>query len=250
MVAALADPTMQLVEAAAGRQALTGTDEALAARILELDGERLRFTHPLLAPRSAAVKRPFRSLHARLAQRVPTEEERARHLALATAEPSSEIAAALEDAARAAAERRSHHCRGAAAEQALRLTPPQPAPMPAGACSSPPTSTTPSATAPEPRPCSHARGEAARGVELAGVLVQLAAAQSEPRRPQAPHEQALAEAQGTASRRQSTSGSLPCAGGRECRAVWPTPTSPSGPPPGPTTSRSDAARSRSTRTGS
>ena len=76
---------------AAGRQARTGTDEALAARILELDGApALHYPRA----RSAAVKRPFAgALHARLAQRVPTEEERARHLALATAEPSSEIAA-------------------------------------------------------------------------------------------------------------------------------------------------------------
>ena len=40
---------MRLVEAAAGRRAETGLSEAIEARILEVDGERLRFTHPLLA---------------------------------------------------------------------------------------------------------------------------------------------------------------------------------------------------------
>ena len=85
-VAALADPTVPLVEAAVGRRADAGLAETLAARILELDGERLRFTHPLLGSAVAARQTPARrrSLHARLANLVPTAEERARHLALAT----------------------------------------------------------------------------------------------------------------------------------------------------------------------
>ena len=68
-----------------------GLAEALAARILELDGERLRFTHPLLGSAVAARQTPARrrSLHARLAEVVPSAEERARHLALATAEPTA-----------------------------------------------------------------------------------------------------------------------------------------------------------------
>src|SRR5918994_6647458 len=100
-VAALADPTVPLVESAVGRRSDTGLAETLAARILELDGERLRFTHPLLgsavATRQTRSRR--RSLHARLAKIVPIAEERARHLALATAEPSRETASILEAAA-------------------------------------------------------------------------------------------------------------------------------------------------------
>ena len=42
--AALADPTVTLVESAVGRRFDAGLAETLAARILELDGERLRFT--------------------------------------------------------------------------------------------------------------------------------------------------------------------------------------------------------------
>ena len=125
VVAALADPTVRLVEAAAGRRAETGLGDAIEARILEVDGERLRFTHPLLrsAVWSRATPAQRRSLHARLAQVAPSTEERARHLALATVQPSREIAAVVEEAAESA------HARGAAAaaaelaELAVRLTP-------------------------------------------------------------------------------------------------------------------------------
>ena len=126
-VAALGDASVSLVEAAVVRHFDAGLTEALVARILELDGERLRFTHPLLGSAVAARQTPSRrrSLHARLAKIVPTAEERARHLALATAEPSREIASTLEEAAE------NVHARGAAAaaaellELAVRLTPPE-----------------------------------------------------------------------------------------------------------------------------
>ena len=125
IVAALADPTVRLVEAAAGRRAEAGLSDAIEARILEVDGERLRFTHPLLrsAVWSRATPAQRRSLHARLAEVAPSTEERARHLALATVQPSREIAAVLEEAAE------SVHARGAPAaaaelaELAVRLTP-------------------------------------------------------------------------------------------------------------------------------
>lgn len=124
-VAVLADPTVELVEAAVGRRADAGLAEALAARILEVDGERPRFTHPLLGSAVAARQTPARrrSLHARLATIVPTAEERARHLALATARPDEEIASVLENAARAAHARGAPAAAAELAEQALRLTP-------------------------------------------------------------------------------------------------------------------------------
>ena len=89
VVAALADPTVRLVEAAAGRRAETGLVDAVDARILEVDGERLRFTHPLLrsAVWSRATPARRRLLHAQLANVAPSAEERARHLALSTARP-------------------------------------------------------------------------------------------------------------------------------------------------------------------
>ena len=48
VVAAVAEPTADLVEAALPGDSDAGLVEALDARILELDGDRLRFTHPLL----------------------------------------------------------------------------------------------------------------------------------------------------------------------------------------------------------
>ena len=124
-VAALADPTVPLVESAFGRRSDAGLAEALAARILELDGQRLRFTHPLLGAAVTARQTPSRrqSLHAQLAKIVPTAEERARHLALAAADPSHEIASILEDAARSADARGAPTTAADLAEEALRLTP-------------------------------------------------------------------------------------------------------------------------------
>jgi DNA-binding CsgD family transcriptional regulator len=124
-VAALADPTVSLVQSAVGRRFEPGLAEALDARILELDGERVRFTHPLLG--SVVVVHQTlgrrRSLHARLAQIVPTAEERARHLALATAEPDADVASILDEAARAAAVRGAPAAAADLAAQAVRLTP-------------------------------------------------------------------------------------------------------------------------------
>ena len=76
MVGALAEPTTSLVETA-GSRFETGLAETLAARILELDGERLRFTHPLLGSAVAARVTPSRrrELHARLAEIARTAEE-------------------------------------------------------------------------------------------------------------------------------------------------------------------------------
>jgi len=126
VVASLANPTLRLVEAAAGDVAQSGLSDALEAGILEVDGNRLRFTHPLL--RSAVSSRSGvgirRSLHARLAKLVPDQEERARHLALATPGPDREVASIVETAAE------NVRARGAAAaaaelgELAIRLTPP------------------------------------------------------------------------------------------------------------------------------
>jgi DNA-binding CsgD family transcriptional regulator len=124
-VAALADPTVTVLEAALGVGFDRALAEALDARILELDREHVRFTHPLLGSAVWARQTPGRrrSLHARLADVVPSAEERARHLALATDVPDGKVADVLEHAAGTA------HLGGAPvaaadlAEQALRLTP-------------------------------------------------------------------------------------------------------------------------------
>jgi DNA-binding CsgD family transcriptional regulator len=124
VAAVLAEPTVALVEAAVGTHADASIEEALEARILELDGERLRFTHPLLGSAVCVGLTPARrrAVHARLAALAPTAEERARHLALATAEPNGDIASTLEEAARTAHTRGAPWAAAELAEQALRLT--------------------------------------------------------------------------------------------------------------------------------
>jgi DNA-binding CsgD family transcriptional regulator len=124
-VAALAEPTVTLVEAAAGPEADVGLADALEAGLLQLDGDRLRFAHPLLGSAVSARATPAerRSLHQRLAELVPGAEERARHLALAAAGPGREAASALEEAAQAAHARGAPAAAAELAEQAWRLTP-------------------------------------------------------------------------------------------------------------------------------
>ena len=125
-VAAVADPTVTLVETAVGPGFDSGLAEALDARILDLDGERLRFTHPLLGSAVVARQTPSRrrSLHARMAEIVPSNEERARQLALATGEPDAEVASILAEAARLTRSRGAPAAAVELAEQAFRLTPP------------------------------------------------------------------------------------------------------------------------------
>jgi hypothetical protein len=123
-VAALADPTVSLVESAIGDESDSGLSETISARILELDGERLRFTHPLLRSAVAARLTPSRrrSLHARLANIVQSTEERARHLALGTSGPDDDVASILEAAARAVHARGAPTAAAELAEHSLRLT--------------------------------------------------------------------------------------------------------------------------------
>jgi DNA-binding CsgD family transcriptional regulator len=125
IVAALAEPTATVVGAVVGPRFEAGLDGGVRARILELDGDRLRFTHPLLRSAVAARETPSnrRSIHAHLAGVVVDPEQRARHLALATVEPDDDVAEALEGAARAASARGAPAAAADLAAQALRLTP-------------------------------------------------------------------------------------------------------------------------------
>jgi DNA-binding CsgD family transcriptional regulator len=198
-VAALADPTVALVEAALGGRFDPGLAEALDARILELDGQRLRFTHPLLGTAVAARQTPARrrSLNARLADIVPSAEERARHLALATAEPDGDVASVLEEAARTA------HARGAPAAaadlagQALRLTPTSSADdarrrLLIAADMHNRTGDSARATA----LLEQARAAAAPGNERATIVAHLAGVQPSPHEAVALYREALSEAEG------------------------------------------------------
>ena len=120
IVAALAEPTPELVETLADGK---GLSDALARRVLELDGERVRFTHPLLASSVTGRLGPrIGALHARLSE-VTEGEEHARNLALATTRPDADVAATLDGAARLAAARGAPAVAAEFAEHAVRLTP-------------------------------------------------------------------------------------------------------------------------------
>jgi DNA-binding CsgD family transcriptional regulator len=127
-VAFLAEPTPAVLTAASalepGEDAL---DRAVDAGVLELEGGRVRFTHPLLAAAVVFGVGPQhrRQLHTRLAAVVVDPEERARHLALGTEGTDSGVAASLEEAAGHAALRGAPTVAAELAELAAERTPPE-----------------------------------------------------------------------------------------------------------------------------
>ena len=127
LTSALAQPTVAGLTATVGdaTQSARCLAEAMAAGVLELDGDRVRFTHPLIASIPYAELPPDarRRLHLRLAATVTDPEEHARHAALATAQPSSTVAAALDIAARRARARGSIDAAAELAELAVARTP-------------------------------------------------------------------------------------------------------------------------------
>src|SRR6185312_15577238 len=122
----LSRPTVRVVDAAlAARGEPPAAGEAVAAGVLERDGERLAFAHPLLATVAYQLLAPEdrRVLHAGLAAVLSDPEEQAPHLALAADEPDEAVAAALDAAARRAAARGAPDAAADLLEQARRLTP-------------------------------------------------------------------------------------------------------------------------------
>lgn len=121
-VAALAQPTLALVRAGAAEP--EGVDEAVQAGVLQVDGERLRFAHPLLASFVYAdvSDADRQAVHARLAPLVTDREEHALHLARGTGEADEAVAAALEATADEAAKRGHPEIAAELAEHAARLT--------------------------------------------------------------------------------------------------------------------------------
>ena len=125
-VAALARPTAELVAASYGDRdrALASLEVALREGVVELDDERVRFVHPLLASvcydHTPGWKR--RAVHRALASAVADPEERARHLALAADGPDADAARQLESAAEHAAARGATTAAAELAELAAELT--------------------------------------------------------------------------------------------------------------------------------
>ncbi|HSO30616.1 MAG TPA: AAA family ATPase [Candidatus Sulfomarinibacteraceae bacterium] len=125
--AALSRPTAETVEAAVGTD--LDVDAALLeveeAGVLVSDGDRLRFSHPLLASAiygSLSASRR-RALHRRLATVVGDPEERARHLARSATAADEGAAAMIEEAAALATRRGAPESAAELYDAAYRLTP-------------------------------------------------------------------------------------------------------------------------------
>jgi DNA-binding CsgD family transcriptional regulator len=124
-VSALANPTMHDV-----RQVFPDASSVLApavrAGVIEVAGEAVRFTHPLLdsvlyteAGHDARCR-----MHGLLAEGVDDPVERARDVSLAVEQPDDATAQQLEDASRLASVRGAPAVAAGLAERAARLTPP------------------------------------------------------------------------------------------------------------------------------
>lgn len=126
LAALLGDPTVPEIQAAASAE--DKAHEALAAAeradLLAVDGQRVRFSHPLLASavRSSLGEDETRRLHGKLAGCVVDVERQALHLALATQDPDERAAAMLEEAGAAATRRAAHERAAQLYGHAVRLT--------------------------------------------------------------------------------------------------------------------------------
>jgi len=129
VAAALARPTVELTVAASGgrERSLDALDAAARAGVVQLDGQQVRFTHPLLASLCYEQAPPWRrrAVHERLAAAITDVEQRARHLALATVGADAGLAAALDDAAEHAAARGATAAAAELAALAAQRTPPE-----------------------------------------------------------------------------------------------------------------------------
>ena len=125
--ALLRNPTATLLEQLGpdSERASVCLDRAVAAGVVEIDADRVRFTHPLLAEAMAETIGPRRrrALHAELADRVADREEQARHLALAADGPNADVAQALDDAARHSRARGAPDAAAELTELARKRTP-------------------------------------------------------------------------------------------------------------------------------
>jgi DNA-binding CsgD family transcriptional regulator len=123
--AAHAHPTIAITESASGISAELGLRPALDGQIVELDRDRIRFVHPLLAAGAYETADPVRrrEIHVRLAELLDDIEARAWQLAASVDAPDDEVAAALEDAAHHARSRGALRPAALLLERAQQLTP-------------------------------------------------------------------------------------------------------------------------------
>lgn len=124
--ACAAEPTVELL-AAATDMSTTKVVEALESveslQIADIDGNRVRFSHPLFATGVSTDAAPSkrRAMHRRLAEIVEKPEMRARHLALAATTGDPETLAALDAAVEATSAQGAPAVAAELLELALRL---------------------------------------------------------------------------------------------------------------------------------
>lgn len=124
--AAVAEPTVDLLAAATGRPVdavVTALEHAERERVVTLDGNRVRFSHPLLArgvyTQASAGQR--RRIHRALAQLESLTELKARHMALAAVSSDPEVLHALDAAAESARARGAPAAAAELLDMAIRL---------------------------------------------------------------------------------------------------------------------------------
>jgi DNA-binding CsgD family transcriptional regulator len=125
-VSALSTPTVDIIEMAIGHgRASAGLARSMEARVLVPEADRLRFAHPLLASfvYSDLSVEQRRQTHARLAEVVTDNEERARHIALAATHADEAVASIVEDGGERALARGAPVAAAELLEKAYRLTP-------------------------------------------------------------------------------------------------------------------------------
>lgn len=125
--AALGRPTIVNLIAVIGDAAVVeaAVGDAVAHGVFRTDGDRIEFTHPMLAAAAYHDLPPQerRRMHLELARLTHDTEERAHHLALGAERPSEELARALDDAATMAASRGAPASAAGFAEEAASATP-------------------------------------------------------------------------------------------------------------------------------
>ena len=126
IAAIVATPSLAVIALVIDRPTGNALDPAIDARVVVLEGDRIRFIHPLgaIATRRGIAPARRREIHARLADIVADPEEGARHLALATEGPDEVVAGALEAAARRARARGAPDAAVELAALSIHLTPP------------------------------------------------------------------------------------------------------------------------------
>ena len=125
--AALSEPRLSVLQMALGADAVANVEPAIVAEVVWVDGDTIRFSHPLFASAVYAAADPFRrrALHRGLAEVVDDLEERARHLAAGAEANDPAVAEVLDQAAQRARARGAPAAAAELAERALYLAPPE-----------------------------------------------------------------------------------------------------------------------------